>query len=263
VRPDSPSRETLFIVSGAAAAMMRVQLHETSCAPPVLAELSAEEFSLVGFPVEVAPNLSRTVAVRVVNDDVASDCVAMTLTNDRIAPSLTVRLASPSPSPQRSAYVVTAGEGEITSLYAGPDCSGPLIATGGRPLEPEFPPDASTSFSVWASDRAGNGTCVPGDRPWVNDPSLPEEEAVVLVPQPRVFGFATPPLLEVPWNRGFVQVFHSADCSGPVALEDAVWSLLASGLYLPQGSMSGPLTARSSREDGGWDPCSNAVDWQP
>ena len=264
VQPVSPSQERVFTVSGITDPMTRVQLHESSCLTPVVAELSADGFS-TGFTVEVAPNASFTVALDAVNEDSTSDCVTWVLINDTLPPRTSVMLASPSPSPQLSAYVVLGGEIERTWLFGSLDCGGVMLAWGARDsmLTPSFPAGAATAFSVLSADLADNMVCVPGDRLWENDPSLPEEEAVVLIPQAPVFGSLTVPFMQVPMGRLRLQVFLSEDCSGQPLFESSAFPAAIEGLYLHQPLDAGFLTARTTRMDGGVDPCSNAVPWQP
>ena len=261
-QPDSPSVATVFTLSGTTDPLTRVQRHEDSCTTPVLAELSAEAFAL-GFAVEVLPNTSRMVALNAVNEDAASDCATVRLTNDTLPPRMSVRLASPSPSVQQMAYVLLDGEFELTWLFFNSDCDGVQTSWNMNTtlLLPQFPFDATTPFSVLTRDRAGNTACVAGDRPWVSDASLPEEEAMVLVPQPPLFGNPTPPLVQVPWGRARVQVFLSADCNGVPLIDQSALQTVINDLYFTGPLDAGFLSARSVRLDGGLDPCSNAVEW--
>ena len=69
------------------------------------------------------------------------------------------------------------------------------------------------------------------------------------------------PLLgQVPTGHYPIDFFPSSDCSGQAVAQTYPYELI-SGLYLQQPA--GFITARSYRQDGGLDPCSNAVYWQP
>lgn len=251
--PLSPSKQTRFVLSGVAPTGSEVRLHEYSCYAAATASLSADDYFLVGFPVDVEPNMRRIMAVEAVLDGNRSSCPDITLFNDTAPPTLEVRLGSPSPSPQRKALVVIGGnQGALTRLTASPDCSGdPLNDCGECAVQQvEFPPNVSTVFSVLAIDAAGNHVCVQGEQPWVHDPSLPNEEAVVLRQ-------GHPVLAQVPAGRTTVQLFHSLDCSGPLIEELSAWDFVYAGFA---GPFTGDaLSARSVRSDGGLDPCSNAV----
>ena len=264
-RPPSPSSELQFRVVGAADLGTRVQLHDRSCNERVLAELSATEFFEVGFPVDVPPHGVRMVAVAAVNEDTASECVLLFLSNDSTPPFITVRLGSPTPAPLTHGWLVFTGDAERYRVQAGSDCTGDDLAscTSCTVLPVEFPADASTRFSVLGMDSAGNSRCVPADEPWVHDPSLPEEQAVVLLPGVFIPGFVPEPRIEVPFARLVVQIFLSDDCSGQVMQERRPFELIVNGLELPARPDGGFVTARSIRLDGGWDPCSNALFYSP
>lgn len=253
-RPSSPSRATHFAVVGAVERFARVRLFEGSCTTSPLAELSASDFFEPGFPVDVPVNGSRVMAVDAVNEDMASLCVAFVLTNDSVPTHLGVRLASPSPSPQQSAYVQFTGGVEQVRVYERPGCTGRELHSCYRCSWAQFSlaNDTTTAFSVRETDPAGNQVCVEGDRPWVHDRALPEEEAMVLVE-------GWPLLGQVPTGRHRIDLFPSTDCTGPPA--DRYFYEFITGLYLEQPA--GFVTARSYRQDGGLDPCSNAVYWQP
>lgn len=265
-RPDSPSRQTHFAMVGSTDLFARVRLHEGACSGPALAELSGTDFYDVGFGVDVPVNGWKQFAVDAVNEDETSDCAVVSVANDRVAPIFTARLGSPTPSPQQRSWVVIEGETAFFNILEGSDCSGPSLQTCSNcvALDVEFPPDASTSWGVYATDRAGNGACVRGDGPWVHDPSLPADEAMVLLAPELMSGFLWLPRALVPLvERGTVEVFRSADCSGPIAQLQPAYAVAWSGIGLPSDSPFGLITARSVRRDGGVDPCSNAVLWQP
>ncbi len=259
VQPQSPSREFEFHVRGASDPGT-VRLHENTCVTPVLAELSAVEFFEPGFAVQLMENQTRTVAVEVINEDMSSDCVAVTLINDRIPPSLTLRLASPTPSAEYYAWVVIGGDATFVDFSRAPDCSGLGFQScnGCRVLPVCFSPGVTT-FSALGRDRAGNEVCVVAPQPWVQDSSLPEGEAMVLSPPVSYEGFSLMPFL-VPANRPTVSLFQSADCSGPS--RDWPTSAVVPSLYLEGTPTGGPLSMRGLRRDGGADPCSNSVPWR-
>ncbi|MDP1827708.1 MAG: hypothetical protein Q8L48_30830 [Archangium sp.] len=254
-RPRSPSTGTHFVVAGSAEGFARVRLSEGTCTTPPLAELSAAEFFEPGFSIDVPVNGSRVIAVDAVNEDMASPCEVLVLTNDATPPRFEVRLASPSPSPRQQAYVHFTGELGEVRLFESPGCTGPVLTACSSCFvsQPSFSRDATTSFSVRNTDRAGNSLCLEADRPWVHDSSLPEEEATVLLE-------GWPLLGQLPTGRLRVEVFPSSDCSGQ-AVARTYPSELVTGLYLQQPP--GFLSARTWRQDGGLDPCSNAVYWQP
>jgi hypothetical protein len=265
-RPPSPSRELHFQLVGAADLGTRVQLHAFGgCDNPVLAELSATAFFEVGFPVEVPENGTAFFSVAAVNEDSASTCVSIVLINDRTPPQFLVRLGSPTPSPQREAWLLFSGEGGgggrdavNYELYAGAGCTGELLGScaGCVVLPAVFPPDTSTPFSVRGTDSVGNTGCVAGPEPWVHDPSLPDEEAPVLSPGSFLYDF---PRIQVAYNRPLVQAFLSPDCSGLAVLARPASELIYNGVYVTAPEDGGFVTARSFRSDGGWDPCSNAL----
>lgn len=259
--PPSPSNALRFSLVGAADLGARVRLHEGSCDAPVLAELSATEFFDPGFTVELAPDSTRFFAVNAANEDVISPCAYATVTNDRTPPLFSLRLGSPTPSPQAKGWLVYRGEVEFARVHLSPDCSGSVVTTCARCVGAlvDFPPDASTDFSVLSWDQAGNSTCVQGPEPWVHDPSRSEDEAVVLVPEVPMPGEFTQPTAQVAAGRGMVELFRSADCSGLVALELPAFQLIFNGLSLPGAQDAGFVTARSYKLDGGADPCSNAL----
>lgn len=252
-RPSSPSTATHFAVVGATESFARVRLYEGTCSTSPLAELSAAEFFEPGFPVDVPVNGSRFLALDAVNEDLTSACQTLVLSNDDVPPRFGVRLASPSPSPQQEAYVQFTGDLERIRVYAYPGCIGELTSCFGCwYTQLYFPRGATTSFSARNTDAAGNSVCVEGDRPWVHDPSLPEEEAVVLLEGWPVLG-------QVPAGRSRIEVFASSDCSGQAVKEPYAIELISRGLDLE--APAGFITARSWRQDGGLDPCSNPVYW--
>ena len=83
---------------------------------------------------------------------------------------------------------------------------------------------------------------------------------MVLAP-PVLLGADYRMLVEVPVGRAYVGLFHSADCSGPPKPVPLAYQAVFYGVYL-EGLPAGFVSMRSFRQDGGADPCSNAVPWR-
>lgn len=254
--PQSPSRSWVFTLRGAIDLFARAQLHEDDCSTPVVRELDAERFFSTGFEVVVKINGARTLAVDAVNGDQRSGCVVVTATNDSLPPVFSARLASPTPTSSQYAWLVLKGERVVASVHYGLNCGGDAFSSCSNCYgNPVFFSPFSTEFSVRGTDEAGNSTCLPGSKPWQYDATVPEAQAIVLLP-------GNPPQAEVPVGLEYVELFHSADCSG-LRLTDYPWAVAWDGVYLPGSPQTGFVTARGIRPDGGVDPCSNALPLGP
>ncbi len=254
VTPQSPSKETTFTLRGAIDASARAQLHDDHCGTPVLGELDAAAFFNTGFRVEAPVNGTRIVAVKAIIDEQGSGCVQLRVTNDSLAPEFTVRLASPTPSSNGSAYVIlSATDVAGAQVYDGPSCEGTPFSGALLPCCPSIIPfpQTTTTFSVLGTDVAGNASCATGSKAWQYDAAVPEAQAIVLLP-------GAPPRAEVPVGPWYVEVFDNADCTAPASWADSPGAVAANGLYL-SAVTTGFATARGVRADGGLDPCSNAV----
>ena len=148
--PDSPSWQTHFMLAGSSDQSASVRLHANSCSNPVLGELSATDFFSPGFPVDVPVNGSRQFAIDALSEDQTSDCEFVRVASDQVPPVFTTRLGSPTPSPQQRGWVVIEGDMSFFSVKASPDCTGPNLTAcfNCNRLEVEFPPDASTRWTV-------------------------------------------------------------------------------------------------------------------
>lgn len=265
LRP-SPQK-TRFVVKGKAEEGALVRLHKFWCEEAPLSVLSSPDFENVGFTIDVGVNTEQVFALDAVVADRVSECAGpFFLLNDEIPPSARARLASPSPSLQRSAYIrVDIEVGASVDFFStGLDCGGERLVEQRiyvpGALSPElriveFPADTASDFSVRVGDRAGNTACVAGEGVWVHNPALHFDESVLIVrdsPVHRVL---------VPVGRSSVELFPNENCREPwVAKVEAPLIALAGARGAPT---SGFLTARSYRSDGGVDPCSPALDLGP
>ena len=252
--PNPPSNFTQFVLKGAIDTFARAQLHEGDCSTPVVSELDAASFFSTGFPVEAPLDGSHTVAVDAVNEDQHSVCVAVTAINDSTPPVFTARLASPTPSSGLQGYVVISGDRLAQALFfPGPDCTGQQLqrCSNCYGAVTPFYPD-TTEFSVLGWDEAGNASCALGSKPWAFDPTVPEEQPILLLP-------GDPPQAEVRVGLDSTELFYSADCTGEVMVRQDAPSLVFNGLYLPLRPFQGSISMRGVRRDGGLDPCSNPL----
>ncbi len=263
--PFSSTSSAHFTIKGSAQENTRVRLHSLGmCSAPILAELSAADFEMTGFGVDVPSEGTHSFAADVVDavNEVSACSAALLLTIDHTSPRwASLALGSPSPSTQTAAYVFIRGDFSRAFFMPTRGCTGPsgpsCDATFGtcRLQVIDFPAEATTTWSIWANDEAGNGACFDAPEWWVHDSSGPPE-AVQLFVEP----FGGQVRVRVPTDRAAVAFFESNDCSGAAVITtNQPWVVVENGVYDVLPTDGGPLTARAVRTDGGLDPCSNAV----
>ena len=212
-RPLTPTRETHFVITGHAADASTVRLFEgASCQGDPLATLSADDFATVGFGIDVPESGSTRVFVldglNLIGE--RSPCTfSVLLYSSRQPPRLDLRLRSPSPSPDLSAYVAVSFFASYGYVFLGTGCVGNVLArcegVECTAVKVDFPPVPQSAWSAYAVDGLGNrSSCDDSAEPWNFDPTY----------LPRAVELSAGPLLRglVPASSSGVLVYDVPDC---------------------------------------------------
>lgn len=267
--PALPTRETHFVIKGHAADATTVRLFDLQgrCDGVPLATLSEEDYGTRGFELDVTPNVSHGFVLDALNAlGERSSCNAVvSVYSDQTPPFVTAALLSPTPSPDRRAFIELTQElVDWGYAYLGADCVGAGLAScngsGCRLLEVEFPELAVQPWSAFAIDSLGNrSACVNSSTPWEWDPGAPS-------PTVRLFASGQWLRALVPARNAFVEIYDGPTCDlAQLRARVPSRDLASSGLFtssFTEYSDGGVLTARSSSALGSTDePCSAPVRW--
>ncbi len=231
--PESPSKAvTSPVVSGVAEPLSLVRLYTTGdCAPPVAAEVEADETGAFSVTVNVSENhfthLFGTATDLAGN---TSPCTTESLlyVHDGLAPAAP-ELASTDPSsPAQAATVTVSGTAEESSLvrvFTTTDCGGEPAASvfagedGGFVASVEVADNAPTSFFATATDAAGNiSACSTGRLTYVHDSIAPDAPTVSGSDPPSPDNASTAPqILGTAEPESSVRVYVTSNCTGDVA----------------------------------------------
>ncbi len=267
-RPVSPAATETFALYGFAPVDTTVRLHAFDCSSVVLDELPAAEFATTGFLRIVRDGSTSFFAVDVVSaSGEVSDCSQPLLIEADLQPPrvATLRLLSPTPSPNQQAWISVSGDFERMQLVPAADCAGaPDFETnatfcgafGSCALQVlTFPADATTPWSVECADGAGNRACFNATEPWTHDSRLPAA-SLELTRQSSTRRMA----VRVPFGVDEVELTESEDCTGPIVEMTDVRSAMSYGLRTLAPIDGGVFTVYGwSYDGGGATPCSRPL----
>lgn len=255
IDPGSISQGTHFVIRGLAPGAVRVRAWKNGCAQGApFADVTPEAFGVDGVALDLDPDTSVTVSLDAVNaEDEVSLCTAVTVTCDRTPPTLVPELRSPSPSPDRSAWIKLSDAAFDTTdlwVFEGAACEGVqlggCVACFARLWRIDAPREGPLAWSVRARDAAGNESpCVPGDRPFVVDAQAPMPAVELLH---EAFDYVAG---RVPGSAESVELFEDGGCQGQAMRVDPR-ALVFSGVPAPAWTVS----ARARFPDGGVGACS-------
>ena len=260
VFPSETASTRVFTVKGTVGEYVSVvQLHDLDCQQPVLDTLTPERFRDEGFIITFARDGSRRLALDVLDiNGQRSSCAMTFVTSDQTPPErVDLQFRSPTPSNQNSAYLEIYSPDSV-EIRLGPECTGPLgaLCSQGSCLQVvQFlsPVPQPVQWSAGVTDLAGNTACFAGP-PWTYEPMLATEPIELTWNNSRVGG-------KVPTGRRDVELFATADCTGPWLTVLPVLDFLQSGLYYPGPDDGGVrvLSGHATWPDGTVDPCSSPV----
>jgi Bacterial Ig domain/Glycine rich protein len=237
--PASPSNNDTPFVFGTAEAGSTVTVYETAdCSDAPAASGSADDYAL-GLSIAVPDN--TTTHIGVTATDAAgnvSDCAAADFTEDSIAPPAPSGLGTDPASPANEnapSLFGTAQAGSTVSVYATGDCSGAAVATDTAAqlqtsaISLAVLDDTTNTFTVTATDAAGNVSDCSAPITYVEDSTPPDPPTLVTQPSspannnhPTITGTAE--------DGSIVVVFASRDCTGPAIAFTSASSLAATGV---------------------------------
>jgi hypothetical protein len=231
--PVSPSSNTAPLLLGTAEAGTTCDVYESAdCSGPVVATGAADGSGNFSIALAVAGEGTHTFTVRARdlagNSSTCSNSLGYTL--DTTPPAAPVLVATSPASPSSNANPSLLGTAEASSaldVYESADCSGPILATGAADGGGNFSiavvltGDGTRSLTVRARDLAGNSSTCSNSLAYTLDTTPPAAPVLVATSPASPSSNANPSLLGTAEASSALDVYESADCSGPVVATGA------------------------------------------
>ncbi|MFT4048983.1 MAG: Ig-like domain-containing protein, partial [Solirubrobacterales bacterium] len=268
ISPVGPAKSTSPVIGGTAEAGSTVKIYATAnCSGTAIATISATSFAS-GFVATVGANstTSFTATATDAAGNVSSCSIASSYTADNTAPAAPSALTFTPASPAKSTTPVLKGAAEAGStvrIYSGAGCMGTLLDTIGAAAfassgaEFTVDPDSTNTYSVSATDVAGNTSVCSSAAIYVADNTAPGAPTITLVTTSP--GKTLAPTFSGSAETGAtITLYRSADCGGSGATYTQAQLATGVQVTVPDNAATS-ISVKATDAAGNPSACSNAV----